>query len=102
MAAHTWGDSAVIWDEEDVTWSGTALSAGATQSYVHALNRLAGTTLLDAPVAANRWAGTTGLDQVAAINVACGTTRLDEMDAMNRKAGTVGRDLPAVAAILAN
>lgn len=34
-----------------------------------ALNKLAGTSGLDAPAAANVWAGTKGLDLIAALNV---------------------------------
>lgn len=40
------------------------------------LNRLAGTTGLDAQGAANVWAGTTGLDLVGALNAKAGTSGL--------------------------
>lgn len=40
----------------------------AAQELQAAMNRLAGTTTLDAPAAANIWAGTTNLDLLGALN----------------------------------
>lgn len=41
------------------------------------LNRLAGTTGLEAAGAANAWAGTTGLELVGALNAKAATTGLE-------------------------
>lgn len=52
------------------------------------LNRLAGTTGLDAQRAANIFAGTDGKDLVGALNAKAGTTGLDLEGALNKIAGT--------------
>jgi hypothetical protein len=51
------------------------------------LNRLAGTTGLDAQGAANVWAGTTGLDLLGALNAKAGTTGL-ELNGVCRRLAT--------------
>ena len=54
------------------------------------LNRLAGTTGLDAQRAANIWAGVSGKDLVGALNAKAGTTGKDIQGALNSIAGTSG------------
>lgn len=54
------------------------------------LNRLAGTTGLDAQLAANVWAGTTGRDLVAALNAKNGTTGLELNGVLKALALTYG------------
>jgi len=56
------------------------------------LNRLAGTTGLDAQGAANVWAGTTGLDLLGALNVKAGTVGVGLNRVCNLLAGTTGLD----------
>lgn len=66
------------------------------------LNRLAGTTGLDAQGAANVYAGTSGFDLVGALNVAAGTAHLELQGVLNALAGTTGLGPNAAAsAILA-
>lgn len=55
------------------------------------LNRLAGTSGLDAQRAANIWAGTTSKDLQGALNVKAGTTGKDIEGALNVIAGTNGK-----------
>ncbi len=68
------------------------------------LNRLAGTTGMDAQGAANVWAGTTGLDMVGALNYKAGITNRAEMKALlgilNQLAGTTGLGQDAAAALI--
>lgn len=52
-----------------------------------ALNRVAGTSGLDARGAANRWAGTTGLSTVGALNKIAGTQGLALRGVLNVLAG---------------
>jgi len=54
------------------------------------LNRLAGTTGLDAQRAANIWAGTSGQDLQGALNTKAGKPYLDIAGALNAIAGTSG------------
>ncbi len=56
------------------------------------LNRLAGTTQLDAAGAANAWAGTTGLELLGALNAKAGTTGVGLGKTCNTLAGTTGLD----------
>ena len=70
------------------------------------LNRLAGTTGMDAQGAANVWAGTTGLDLIGALNHKAGITNRAEMKALlgilNQLAGTTGLGQDAAAAQIAS
>lgn len=61
------------------------------------MNRVAGTTGLDAQGAANVWAGTTGLDLLGALNVKNGTTGLGLNLVLNNLAGTSGLDADGAA-----
>ena len=54
------------------------------------LNRLAGTTGLEAAGAANEWAGTQGLELVGALNAKAGTSGLELLGVLNVLAGTKG------------
>jgi hypothetical protein len=54
------------------------------------LNRLAGTSGLDAQGAANAWAGTSGLDLIGALNAKAGTSGLGLNAVANRLAATSG------------
>lgn len=66
------------------------------------LNRLAGTTGLDAQGAANVYAGTTGLDLVGALNAKAGNTERRELaGVLNQLAGTTGLGVNAAAAAAA-
>lgn len=74
----------------------------AAQELQAAMNRLAGTTTLDAQGAANVWAGTTARDLVGALN-AKATARgytgppLELDGVLNNLAGTVGWGINAAA-----
>lgn len=74
-----------------------------TEELQHALNRVAGTTGLDAQGAANVWAGTTGLDLLGALNTVAGNARgawVGLVAVLNQLAGTTGLDVNAAAAQL--
>lgn len=53
------------------------MAGPAGEEFVHALNRLAGTTNLEAAGAANAWAGTSGLELLGALNAKNHTTGLE-------------------------
>lgn len=71
-----------------------------TETLRDALNRLAGTTALDAQGAANVWAGTTNLDLVGALNVKNGGTNLELAGVLNALAGTTGLEVDAAASAI--
>ena len=83
---------------------GTATTSAASLSITHAepagslvyqLNRLAGTTGLDAQGAANAWAGTTGLAVQGALNVKAGTWGIGLDGVCNLLGGTTKLAAPA-------
>ena len=70
---------------------------------VKSLNRIAGTTGLDAAGAANAYAGTSGLGLVGALNVAAGNTLpayKELQGVLNQLAGTTGLGVDAAAAAI--
>ena len=70
---------------------------------VKSMNRIAGTTGLDAAGAANAYAGTSGLGLVGALNVAAGNTLpayKELQGVLNQLAGTTGLGVDAAAAAI--
>lgn len=88
VGAATW--SAAVAGVTSVVTIANTSSGSFGDTLQGSLNRLAGTTNLDAQGAANVWAGTTGMDLVGALNYRAGTFGVGLQGVLNLLAGTTG------------
>lgn len=77
-----------------------AVADGAGETLTHALNRLAGTTGLEAQGAAQVWASAPGMDLLGCLNKKNGTSGVGLLGVLNSLAGTTALDVEGAAAHL--